>query len=238
MFFNSPCVTIEDLLTPPGGPLVRVAPKRSCRFADEVAGVNAGPPGAPLTEAPADEPQRPDAQQVVTDLQDENQRLRQQIEHLQTAHSEVATVSQDLADAAEENEQLRKRLGQLAVTDSLRIAAEKLGLTGDVVAPHVHRFNCRIDPGGQVRIDPNPTEFLLDELKRDPLLARAAEEAERSRRADAAIHTTVGAGASDPVELLSVLDRDPGKKARFIARHGTEAFVDLANRARRQGRHT
>ena len=46
---------------------------------------------------------------------------------------------------------------------------------------------------------------------------------------------TVDVADADPVELVASLDRRADRKARFIRRHGTQAFLDLAAAARRKG---
>ena len=40
---------------------------------------------------------------------------------------------------------------------------------------------------------------------------------------------------ADPVVLMTALDRKASRKAQFIARHGAQAFIDLAESARRKG---
>ena len=172
---------------------------------------------------------------VVASLQDENQRLWDRIEQMKAARDEAADTAQQLAEAVEANDDLRKRYTEFALAESVRQAAEAVGMPRELAAVYTHRFTCRLNEAGQVHVEPNPTEFLLKELKSDPLLQQSVARARQEKNAAAVVHGADDVDEADPVELMTVLDRNPGKKARFIGRHGTDAFVGLAERARRKG---
>ena len=178
---------------------------------------------------------RPVAAEILVALDEEDRRLKEKIEELSSLQEQARTADQRLEDAAEANEQLRKRYGQLALAEAVRQAADNLGIPAEVAAIYSHRFKCTADADGTVHIEPNPTEFLVAELKNDPLLQQSVSRGRQVRQAAAVANGARAVDDADPVELMTVLDRDPSKKARFIARHGMESYVDLAARARRKG---
>ena len=177
----------------------------------------------------------PTPAEVFAGLQEENRQLQDKIEELSSLQEEARTADQRLEDATEANEQLRKRYGQLALAEAVRQAADNLGIPAEVAAIYSHRFNCTADVDGTVNIEPNPTEFLVAELKNDPLLQQSVSRGRQVRQAAAVTSGAQAVDDADPVEVMTVLDRDASKKARFIARHGMESYVDLAARARRKG---
>ena len=221
--------------------LAASAPLRAITFAEADAGAGAGEPDPDATRIDVSDgdgdqgPQPVDEAGIVVGLQEENQQPLAKIEQLTAAQGDAADAANRLDDAVEANEQLRNRYAQLALADAVRQAAEAVGVPADLAGVYSHRFTCRIDADGAAQIEPNPTEFLLARLKEDPLLQQSAVKAQQHRRASAVVSGVERVDGADPVELMAVLDRDAGKKARFIARHGTEAFVDLAERARRKG---
>lgn len=184
-------------------------------------------------DEPADDV--PAAAEVLAGLQEENHRLKEKIEELSSLQEEARTASQRLEDAVEANEQLRRRYGEVALAEAVRKAAENLGIPAEAAAIYSHRFKCTADADGTVHVEPNPTEFLVAELKNDPLLQQSVSHGRQVRQAVAVASGARAVDDTDPVELMTVLDRDPSKKARFIARHGMESYVDMAARARRKG---
>jgi len=197
---------------------------------DEGASPSSPPPQGSGPSPKGDTPPL-DRQEVIADLQAQNDGLQQQIEQLQAARTDPDDTAARLELAAEENDQLRDCYAQLSLRESLRKAADTLGLAGDVVGLYGHRFHCTVTADGGVRIEPNPTEFLVEQLRNDPLLARAAEKGQQRGNAEAVVHGIRKPETADPVQLLAVLDGDPKRKARFVAKHGAEALLDLARRA-------
>ncbi len=192
-----------------------------------------GGEGQGADDEPADGGPTPD--EMLAGLEEENRRLLDKIEGLSLVQEEARTADQRLEDAEEANGQLQKRYGQLALAEAVRQAADNLGIPAEVAAIYSHRFNCTADADGTVHIEPNPTEFLVAELKNDPLLQQSVSRGRQVRQAAAVTSGAQAVDDADPVEVMTVLDRDPSKKARFIARHGMESYVDLAARARRKG---
>jgi len=184
---------------------------------------------APETQTAADEAD------VLATLQQENLQLRAEIDQLGQAQSEASTQQERLADAEAANEQLRHRYASVAMRQALAEAAANVGLAPEAAGAYAHRFRCEIDADGATRVEPNPTEFLLQELKDNPLLRQSVERARQERSARAVASGAAEVGQADPVELLASLDRNPARKAQFIRRHGTAGYVDLARRARRKG---
>lgn len=177
----------------------------------------------------------PAAAEVLAGLQEENHRLKEKIEELSSQQDEARAAAERLEDAAEANEQLRNRYREVALTEAVRQAADNLGIPAEVAAIYSHRFKCTVDADGTVHVEPNPTEFLLAELKNDPLLQQSVSRAKQVRRAAAVTSGAQAVDDADPVELMTVLDRNASRKARFIARHGMQSYVDLAAKARRKG---
>ena len=131
---------------------------------------------------------------------------------------------------------LKERYEELALAEAMRQAAENLGIPPEVAAIYAHRFKCMAADNGDLRIEPDITELLISELKNDPLLQHTVTRSKQLRQtAAAAIGGVEAIGSADPVELMAMLDHNSEKKARFIARHGMEQYVDLAARARRKG---
>ncbi len=80
------------------------------------------------------------------------------------------------------HEEIRRRYKKLALADAIRKAADGLGIPAEVASVYFHRFDCEIEKDGLVRVRPNPTEFLLSELKSDPLLQESVLRARQARQ--------------------------------------------------------
>lgn len=187
---------------------------------------------APAESDSAGQP-APNEADVLETLQQENLQLKAEIDRLAEAHSQVGAQRERLADAEAANEHLRHRYAHVAMRQALAEAAVNVGLAPEAAGAYAHRFRCEIDADGTARIEPNPTEFLLRELKDNPLLRQSVERARQARSARAVASGAAEVGQADPAELLASLDRNPTRKAQFIRRHGTAGYVDLARRARR-----
>jgi len=173
--------------------------------------------------------------QILENLQNENAQLKARIDQLLTAQQDTALEAERLEQAEQVNLQLRRRLAGASLSQAMAEAAANVGLSAEAAAIYSHRFQCQIDDEGNAHIEPNPTEFLLKELHDNPLLTQAADRARQERQARSVIHGVSAADAVDSAELMAALDRDPGKKALFIRRHGGAALVDLSAKARREG---
>jgi len=184
--------------------------------------------------------QPPAATQAATleSLQDENNHLKRRIDELLDTQQDSRLEAQRLKDAEQANEQLRRRYADVALKNAITEAASSLGINSQAAGIYSHRFQCEIDADGKARIEPNPTEFLLKELHESPLLQQSVAMGRQRQQASAVVHGAAAIDDADPVELMTALDRDAGKKAQFIRRHGTQAFVDLARKARRKGYHS
>ena len=193
-------------------------------------------PAENATAAPATLPapavsSAPSQADTLAALQQENQHLKARIDEL-VADSAARADDQRLAQAEQANAQLRQRLTGLALTQGLAQAAANVGLSDQAAGVYAHRFRCTLDDEGRPRIEPNPTEFLLRELQDNPLLKQSAQREASQRQARAVVSGACDVAQADPVELLAALDRDPSRKAQFISRHGSAAFIDLAAKAR------
>ena len=186
-------------------------------------------------QTPEDPAAPPSEADVLEALQQENEQLKARIDELSAAGEDLDAQQQRLSDAQEANEQLRRRYADVALRQAIGDAASSLGLSQEAAAVYARRFRCEVNADGETRVEPNPTEFLLGELQSNPLLRQSVARGRQARQAAAVVHGAADLDDADPVELLSVLDRDPSRKAQFIRRHGTQAFVDLARTARRKG---
>ena len=72
-------------------------------------------------------------------------------------------------------------------------------------------------------------------MAENPLLRQSVEHGRLDRSAAAVTDGATEVTEVDPVELITALDRSASRKAQFIARHGAQAFIDLAEAARRKG---
>ncbi len=186
-------------------------------------------------QTPEDQAPTPDEANVLDTLQQENEQLKAKIEELVSSQQALEGQQTRLREAETVNDQLRQRYANVALKQALSDAAATLGLSREAADVYARRFRCEIDAEGNTRIEPNPTEFLLAELRDNPLLRQSISRGRQHRQAAAVVHGAAEVDDADPVELLAVLDRNPGRKAQFIRRHGTQAFVDLARKARRKG---
>ena len=160
-------------------------------------------------------------------LRDENERLQAQIEQMLAEQAGRAEPREQLERQQQLNEQVRRRAGQLALHLELARAAEGLGVSSRAAATLAHRFTSTLDDDGRAVITPEPAAVLAEELKTNALLqASAARQA-----AAVAAESTPPEDADDPAAALAALDRSPVRKARYVARHGVRALLELARRA-------
>lgn len=75
--------------------------------------------------------------------------------------------------------ELRKRYEELALSEAIRLAADNLGIPAEVAAIYSHRFKCMAQDDGEIQIVPDITEFLVNELKNDPLLQHSVTRERR-----------------------------------------------------------
>lgn len=188
------------------------------------------------------EDQRAEAQETqaaeaatLDQLQEENRRLRGQIEQLSERQVQDEGLTQRLDEAEQTNDQLRRRYAAAAMTEAMARAAKAVGISPEAAGAYAHRFRCEVDAEGKVQIEPNPTEFLLEQVRDNPLLRESAHRQREAAQARAVIDGAAPAAEADPVALMTSLDRSAARKARFIARHGSQGYLELAARARGKG---
>jgi hypothetical protein len=172
---------------------------------------------------------------ALQQLQEENQQLRRRIDELAEQQAEGEGLTERLGEVERTNDELRRRYAAAALNEAIGRAAQAVGISHEAAAVYAHRFRCEVDTEGEARIEPNPTEFLLEELRDNPLLRDSAQRHRQHAEAGAVINGAIPAEQADPVQLMASLDRSPARKARFIARHGTQSYLDLAARARMKG---
>jgi hypothetical protein len=177
--------------------------------------------------------QDPDATQTPIDpterIRRENEQLRQRIQSMLDRQEQLDQQAEQFEHNRQANTHLRRRCSELELHSQLNQAAETLGISPRLAETFAHRFQTQIDEDGKVHISPNPTETLLAEMQSNPLL-KASRTSHKAREAmDDPLAT------EDPSALLAQLDRNPERKAQFIARHGTNVYLDLADRSRRNG---
>ncbi len=165
-------------------------------------------------------------------LQQENAHLQARVDELLAAVQDAGAQHDLLEQAERDNAALRTRYASAALNQALAQAAANVGLSAQAAAAYAHRFQCRVAGDGEVRIEPNPTEFLLVEVRDNPLLRQSLQRQASQRQTRAVVNGAAAVDQVDPVELLAALDRDPARKAQFIARHGSAAFIELAAKAR------
>ena len=174
-------------------------------------------------------------QAALEQLQEENRRLHGQIEQFSERQARDEGLTQRLDEAEQANDQLRRRYAAAAMTEAMARAAKAVGISPEAAGAYAHRFRCEVDTEGQVRIEPNPTEFLLEQVRDNPLLRDSADRRREAAEARAVINGAAPAAEADPVALMTSLDRSAARKARFIARHGSQGYLELAARARGKG---
>jgi len=139
---------------------------------------------------------------------------------------------EQLEKLQQENQNLRRSYTSAALDQAIRQAADKLGISHETASLHAHRFQCMLDENGSPQITPSPTELLADEIKSNPLLATSEAQRKRNAEADAATAGLIDPESLDAGQLLAQLDRSPAEKGRFIARHGAETYLKMAQKAR------
>jgi len=172
---------------------------------------------------------------LLATLQRENTRLEARIEELVRTGRDQQSLAGRLAEAEAENGELRRRYAETALAHAVDTTAVDLGISPKAAEVFRSRFACEIDSDGQARITPDPAEVLSAELAGNPLLRESVEHGRLDRSAAAVVDGAAEATEVDPVELMSALDRSASRKAQFIARHGAQGFIDLAEIARRKG---
>ena len=190
-------------------------------------------------EAAAEQSRSDQAQPTETDvlaaLQQENEELRQRSEELLEAQTERRSLRDRLEQAERHSAQLRQQCADLALADAIDQAAANLGISPESASIFRSRFTCELDSEGQPQIQPDPAELLAEELRSNPLLRESLTRGRQDRQAAAVVNGASEVTEADPTELMAALDRRPSRKAQFIRRHGTQAFLDLAEAARRKG---
>ena len=173
--------------------------------------------------------------EILAGLQNENNQLKYRIEELSEAIANQEALTQQLHEAEQQSNQLRQRYADLALDHAIGEAAVSLGISPTAAEMYRSKFTCEIDTESQPQIEPSPTALLVNELQNNPLLRESLERGRQDRQATAVANGAAEVGQADPTELMIALDRHPSRKAQFIRRHGTQAFIDLAEAARRKG---
>jgi len=126
-------------------------------------------------------------------------------------------------------------LGEKALTEAIRAAADKVGIDLDLALLQGHRFQCAVDDAGVVRIEPDPAETFAGLARTDPLFRKVNRAVHERRRHRAAIAEATAVDESDAVDLIGYLDRNPARRYESIQRHGKEKFFELLRTAKRRG---
>ncbi len=189
---------------------------------------------AQTAEAQEQTGQHPDATEGPTDpaetIRRENDQLRRRIQSMLDRQEQLDQQAEQIEQDRQANAHLRRRCSELELQSRLNQAAETLGISARLAGTFAHRFQTQIDADGKVHVSPNPTETLLAEIRSNPLL-KASRTSHKARKA---MEDPLAAG--DPAEVLAQLDRKADRKAEFIARHGMNVYLELAERSRRHGR--
>jgi len=130
-------------------------------------------------QTPEDQNAAPGEGEMLEALQQENARLKAKMDELVSAQEELADQQERLREAEELNEHLRQRYADVALRQAVSEAAANLGLSREAAGIYSRRFRCEIGADGTARIEPNPTEFLLAELRENPLPSWTVTPAER-----------------------------------------------------------
>jgi hypothetical protein len=168
---------------------------------------------------------------LLVELQEENDELRCRIDELNHAADQARSVQADLAKARQENDRLKRRHGQVALAEALRTTAEELGVSHEAVGTYAGQFTCTVDDDGEVAIEPDPRSLIQQKISGDPVLRASARRVMDVQLVESAVEGQ----STDAVDTLSALDRNPGAKASFIARRGSEAYLKLCQAARVKG---
>jgi len=177
----------------------------------------------------------PSREEVLESLQKENDELKARIAEALEAQADRQALAERLTQAEKDSDRLRQRYAELAVVHALDEAAIRAGISPESAAMYRSRFTCHLDAEGRPQIDPDPAELLEGEIRSNPLLRESLEHSRQDRQASAVAGGATEIGETDPADLMAALDRNAARKARFIHRHGAQAFIDLAEAARRKG---
>ena len=177
----------------------------------------------------------PTREELLETLQSENTQLKERLGELAEAGRQQDELAGRLAEAEAQSSELRRRYADAALARAVDTAAVELGIAPRAAAVFRSKFTCEIDTAGEAQIAPDPAAVLSAELAINPLLRQSVEHGRLDRSAAAVTNGAAEVGEVDPIELMSALDRSASRKAQFIARHGAQAFIDLAEAARRKG---
>lgn len=177
----------------------------------------------------------PSQKELLEALQKENDELKAGIADAADARAERLAMAERLAQAEKDSDHLRQQFAELAVVHALDEAAVRAGVSPQSAAMYRSRFTCHLDADGRPKIEPDPAELLEGEIRSNPLLRESLERSRQDRQASAVTGGATEIGETDPVDLMAALDRNAARKAQFIHRHGAQAFIDLAEAARREG---
>ncbi len=178
-------------------------------------------------------------------LEEENANLHGQVARLSAMREDADVRDRRLAEAQDENRRLRIQAADAILGQALRSAADTLDIDPQLVlAIYKGNFKAVSAEDGTCRIEPTPTEWLAKKAKADPLLRRSTE-AVKQRKADNNVTASLAGGDVDELSdeqvlrLVEMFDRDPQKKARFIAEHPETSsgmsYLRLCARAQRLG---
>ena len=172
---------------------------------------------------------------LLETLQSENAQLKDRLEELAQAGRQQDELTGRLAQAEAQSGELRRRYADAALARAVDAAAIELGIAPGAAAIFRSRFTCEIDAAGEAQITPDPAGVLAAELAGNPMLRQSVDRGRADRNTAAVANGAAEVAEVDPVELMTALDRSASRKAQFIARHGTQAFIDLAQAADRKG---
>ena len=168
-----------------------------------------------------------DAEKLAA-LEAENEGLRRQVEQLMAMTEDRATRDARLAAAEAENARLQGQATEAVVSEALAKAAENLDIEpATVLSMYRHHFQAVPTGGGAYRVEPNPTEFLLQRMRSDAFLEASRRRQQEEHAGDMAIDNPGG----DAAKVLAALDRSPSAKADWIQKHGQETFHQLVRNA-------
>ena len=181
------------------------------------------------------EPIAPSQDELMAQLSNENDALRNQIEELQGQEQKQRDFAAELLSAEHENDELRRRHTELALGHAISMAAVKVGISQDAALAYRGQFHCELDEEGNNSVSPDPASFFSNLIDSDAMLRESQHRTSERRSSSAVINGAMSLNEVDPIVLIRSLDRDPGRKARFVRKYGTQAFVDLAEAARHGG---
>ena len=182
-----------------------------------------------------EERQVPSDVEHLEQLQAENESLRRQLDALRAAGEDRQDHEQRLREHEQANLRLREELADKALAEAVRTAADEVGLDTDLAMLQSHRFTCQVNDEGVARIEPNPTETFLRLSRTDPMFRRISNAVAEQRKHRAAVNQAAAVDATDAVDLIGYLDRNPNRRYEFIRRHGRDSFFKLLRTAKRRG---